>query len=130
MDQERLTEIIKKSLRVEQFADSAEISIVLVDDKQMHDLNLRYRGIDKTTDVLSFSQVEGFPAVENEIITLGDVVISVETANRQAEERESSLQDELDLLAVHGVLHLLGFNDETEEQAERMRVEEKKILEN
>lgn len=129
VDQKRLTEIVRKSLGVEHFPKSAEVSIVLTDDTHIRELNRNYRGVDRPTDVLAFSQLEGreFPS-DSAPITLGDIVISVETAARQAGEHGHSLQDELDLLTVHGVLHLLGYDDQTEEEAEEMRRHERRIL--
>ena len=129
MDQTRLIQVVRKSLQVEGYARSAEISIVLMDDEQIHELNRDYRGIDRPTDVLSFSQVEGMPVESfEERVSLGDVVISVETAARQAEARGGTLEDELDLLVAHGMLHLLGYDDETDDGAEEMRERERKIL--
>ncbi|MHB0912026.1 MAG: rRNA maturation RNase YbeY [Armatimonadota bacterium] len=128
MNQERLIQVASRSLALEGYESPAEITLVLTDDREIHELNRDYRGIDKPTDVLSFSQLEGEPMIGEGL--LGDVVISVETAKRQAEARGESLADELDLLTAHGVLHLLGYNDETDEEAEEMRTREKKILKN
>ena len=96
----------------------------------MRELNRDYRGKDRPTDVLSFSQLEGEPMQpeEEEPVALGDIVISIDTAKRQAAEKGHSLSDELDLLVVHGMLHLLGYDDETDEQAEVMREHEICIL--
>lgn len=129
MDQKRLIEIVRKSLGVEHFPKPAEVSVVLTDDAQIHELNRDYRGVDRPTDVLAFSQLEGreFPC-DSAPVTLGDIVISVEMAARQAGEHGHSLQDELDLLTVHGILHLLGYDDQTEEEAEEMRRHERRIL--
>ena len=84
-----------------------ELSLVLCDDAFIHPLNRDYRGRDSATDVLAFSQREG-EAGDREDPVLGDVVISVETARRQAWERGHSLERELEILMVHGILHLLG----------------------
>lgn len=97
-------------------------------------MNRVYRGIDKPTDVLSFTQHEAafdtppLPRPPGQPELLGDVVISVETAERQAQTHGVSLEQELALLTVHGILHLLGYEDETEAGAEQMRVREKQIL--
>ena len=113
---------------------NAEVSVVLADDAAVHALNRRYRRMDKPTDVLSFSQQEpaaegppqpdlpGMPPV------LGDVIISVDTAARQAAEHGVTLEQELALLTVHGILHLLGYEDETEAGAQQMRLREQAIL--
>lgn len=86
-----------------------ELSILLVDDATIKNLNQQHRNIDAATDVLSFPQME-----DDEFIShiLGDVVISVETARRQAAEHHFSLEQELVLLLVHGLLHLLGYDHE------------------
>ena len=103
-----------------------ELSIALVDDLAMQDLNRRYRGIDRPTDVLSFSLVEG-PGAEHRGRLLGDVVIDVETAAGQARRRHRSLDDEIERLLVHGVLHLLGHDHEQPDEARAMRAEERRV---
>lgn len=129
MNRKRLTQAVKKSLQVEGFQKPAEVSIVLTDDDEIHALNRDYRGIDRPTDVLSFSQLEGLPIeVMDDTIPLGDVVISVDTARRQAESIGHSIDDEIEHLVVHGMLHLLGYDDSTDEGADEMREHEKKIL--
>ena len=129
MNQKRLIRAAKKSLQVEQFAESAEISVVLTDDEHIQELNRKYRGSDRPTDVLAFSQIEGEQAkAQAERVALGDVVISVDTAERQAAEQGHALENELDLLIIHGVLHLLGYDDEMEADAAEMRWHEKRIL--
>jgi probable rRNA maturation factor len=97
--------------------DDAELSVLLCDDAFIQELNRQYRGLDRPTDVLSFAQepVPGGPDV------LGDIVISVETARRQAREQRHSLAREVEWLLCHGMLHLLGYDDETEEGLEQMR---------
>lgn len=108
--------------------------MVLTNDTTIHAMNRDYRGIDKPTDVLSFAlteQVEDAPippVVPGMSLMLGDVVISVDTAIRQAQTHRVTLEQELALLAVHGVLHLLGYEDETEAGAERMRTRERETL--
>lgn len=87
---------------------------MLGDDAFIQDLNLRYRGLDKPTDVLSFAQ-------EDDPCVLGDIVISLPTAARQAEAAGWTLQDEITLLAAHGLLHLLGHDDETPSGARAMQ---------
>lgn len=104
----------------------AELSIALVDDPSIGELNARYRGKPRPTDVLSFSLVEGEFA-ERRGRLLGDVVISVETAARQARERRRGLDDTIAKLLVHGVLHLLGHDHEEDDEARRMLAEERRI---
>lgn len=104
----------------------SELSIALADDEEMSDLNRRYRGLDRATDVLSFSLVEG-EASQHRGALLGDVVIGIETARRQARAAHGSLDQELARLLIHGVLHLLGHDHETPGEAQAMRAEERRI---
>jgi probable rRNA maturation factor len=93
----------------------------------MRSLNRRYRGIDRTTDVLSFSQREGqFAGLRPDI--LGDIVISVPMAAIQARERNHSLSHEIERLLVHGLLHLLGYDHERDPvETRRMRRKEVRL---
>ncbi len=100
---------------------------MLCDDAFIHPLNQQYRGIDKPTDVLSFAMGEGEEVFEQDP-TLGDVIISVETAQRQADARGHSLEQELRVLLVHGILHLLGYDHEEDAEAELMEAEERRLL--
>lgn len=104
----------------------AELSISLVDDPSIRELNGRYRGKPRPTDVLSFSLVEGEFADRRGKL-LGDVVISVDTAARQARERRRGLDDTVAKLLVHGVLHLLGHDHEEDAEARRMLAEERRV---
>lgn len=110
----------------------SEVSLLLTDDKEIHRLNKLYRNVDSPTDVLAFSQVEGsneFPLLDNETeYLLGDIVISIETAQRQAALLKKSLEHELAVLAVHGFLHLIGFDHMSEGDTVRMRNMEKDII--
>ena len=98
-----------------------ELSVALVDDATIRQLNSDYRQQDKATDVLAFAMGEGeqLPAIAGEPQLLGDVIISVHTARRQAKKLRRPLLDELTMLLAHGLLHLLGYdhdNDETERE--------------
>jgi probable rRNA maturation factor len=104
----------------------AELSIALVDDAEMAALNGRFRGRPRPTDVLSFSLLEGDHA-ERRGLLLGDVVIGLEVAGRQARPRRRRLDDELARLLIHGVLHLLGHDHEEPGEAARMRAEERRL---
>ena len=101
-----------------------EISITLVDDTFMEKLNLEYRGKRGTTDVIAFPFKEGKDS-EYSGELLGDIYISIEQASRQ---KVGSLLDELKLLVVHGILHLAGYNDTTEEERKIMRKKEAEYL--
>ena len=116
---------------------SAELSLVLVSDRRMRSLNRRYRKKDRTTDVLAFPMHERkrgqiyFPRRKTNLspFLLGDVVISLPTAKRQAAELGHSLRDEVSRLLVHGVLHLLGYDHErSERDALLMARREKAVL--
>ena len=102
-----------------------EISIALVDIKRMAKLNEKFRGVKEPTDVLAFPLGGEFISTEN---LLGEVVISIDKAEEQARERGHSLESELALLTVHGVLHLLGYADEDEDKKKIMQAKENKIL--
>lgn len=108
---------------------TAELTLVLTDDAAIQVLNRDYRGKDKATDVLSFAQLEGETVPVGEALVLGDVVISVDTARRQARALGHSLEVELRRLFVHGLLHLLG-HDHVHGgwQARRMREAEERLL--
>ena len=97
-------------LESEDAPQDVELSLVFCDDPFIHALNRDYRGKDKPTDVLSFPQ-------ELEHGMMGDLVISLPTAQRQADERSQSIQKEIEWLFLHGALHLLGYDDETDEDA-------------
>ena len=98
-----------------------ELSILLTDDVTIQKMNAEYRGKDQPTDVLSFSQSESEPFVMP-VPVLGDLVISLETAQRQADERSHPLAAEVRILLVHGLLHLLGHDHLA--QDERMAMEQ------
>jgi len=104
-----------------------ELSIMLVDDAVIQTLNASYRGKDKPTDVLSFAMGEGEFGDVNPAI-LGDVVISVPTAVRQAKRAKREVFDEVTFLLAHGLLHLLGFDHETDEQDREMKKETRRLM--
>jgi probable rRNA maturation factor len=104
----------------------AELSVALVDDDAIALLNERYRGVTSATDVLAFALEEG-PHAERRGALLGDVVISLETAVRQARRRRQSLDAEVLRLLIHGALHLVGHDHERAAEARRMRAEERRI---
>lgn len=114
-------------------AGGAEVSVTLVDDDQIQELNRSYRAQDRPTDVLSFALREGEdgfvpPAGAGIPELLGDVVISAPRARAQASEYGHSLERELGYLLTHGILHLLGYDHETEAGAAAMRAEEEAVL--
>ena len=105
-----------------------ELSILFVDDNEIAVLNEKYLNRQGPTDVISFPMMDGsYPEVSPAL--LGDVVISVETAARQAAERGTDLLTELTLLLTHGILHLLGYDHEgSAEERRRMEEKERDIL--
>ena len=118
--------IAARALQVLALPD-AELSIVLCDDAFIHPLNRDYRGKDRPTDVLSFPQREGEESDPDDPV-LGDIVLSVERAQAQADERGHSLETEIRILLVHGILHLLGYDHEEDGDAEEMEAEERRVL--
>ena len=110
---ETLTTLLAALLRREGEQGDPEVSIVFCDDAFIRSLNAQYRGKDKPTDVLSFAQ--------DDPDLLGDIVISLPTAARQAQAAGWTLENEVALLGVHGLLHLLGYDDETSEGAWEMQ---------
>lgn len=113
----------------------SQLGLVIVSDGAIHELNKDFRGVDSATDVLSFPLLEpGQEPTEADIdhdtgeVLLGDIVISLPTAERQAAEYGHSLRRETAYLAVHGALHLMGMDHETEEERESMRLVEEAVL--
>ncbi len=104
----------------------SELSIALVDDPEIKILNTQWRGRKSATDVLSFSQREG-EASRGRSGLLGDVVISVETAARQAAASHRGLNERVIRLLIHGLLHLIGHDHEEDEEASLMTVEERRL---
>lgn len=98
----------------------AELSVLLCDDDRIRQLNRDFRRMDKPTDVLAFAMAEG-ETVAAVVPVLGDVVISLPTARRQATERGVPMLDEVTMLLAHGLLHLLGFDHRTASEERRMR---------
>lgn len=130
LDERALERLAAHALAVEHVSKPSELSVLLADDPTVHELNKTYRAMDEATDVLSFSQSEGEPFAQPEGAAphLGDVIISIDTARRQAVEFALSLQEEVAHLLVHGVLHLLGYDHEDAAEAEVMRRHEDAIL--
>ena len=108
--------------------ENHELSVLLSDDKNIRTLNKQYRGIDQTTDVLSFSQSKK-EETEPSSHLMGDVVISTVTAKRQASEHGLTLEEEIVLLLIHGTLHLLGFDHERSgEEAYQMKKKTRELF--
>jgi probable rRNA maturation factor len=137
LEESWLQRIARKALEAEGIASPAEMGLVITDDKTIQKLNRIYRGEDKPTDVLAFHMIHGtseelelpFVGPPDGVHHLGEVVISYPQAVKQAGEQGHRVAQELALLIVHGVLHLLGYDHELPEERQQMRAEEDKILE-
>jgi probable rRNA maturation factor len=105
----------------------ADLTIALTDDRQLHELNLDYLGVDSPTDVLSFPAAEMDP--ENDSLYLGDIAISIPRAAQQAQQGGHPVEAEAQLLVVHGTLHLLGYDHSTDEEKAVMWAEQARVLE-
>jgi probable rRNA maturation factor len=125
-----LRDVARHALRHQQQPTGSRLTLVVTDDATIADLNAQYREVDAPTDVLAFASREGEPFVLPEAGRqhLGDIVISLEAAERQASERHHPIENELALLIVHGCLHLLGYDHDTLEQEARMWSAQRDIL--
>lgn len=139
-DLTRLQRLAKYVLKKEGVSTRAELSIALVGEKEIHELNSKYRKIDAPTDVLSFAMVDQLESIKGENeqkedkktgkepLMIGEVVISPEFAEKQSRQRKRSFENELDLLLVHGILHILGYVHDNETSTETMQNRENFIL--
>jgi probable rRNA maturation factor len=107
-------------------AEGAEVSLCLADDARLKALNLRWRGLDKPTNVLSFPAAP--PGRLDKSVQLGDIALAYETLSREAGELDVPLADHYRHLVAHGFLHLLGYDHETAGEAERMEALESRIM--
>jgi probable rRNA maturation factor len=116
----RLNAVARKALAAEGYDKRSGLAIVIVGDEELRALNRRYHGVDGPTDVLSF----GSPEDEH----LGDIFISYETARSNARRAGWRVQDELELLVIHGILHLTGYDDTTAQKRRKMWERQAEIL--
>lgn len=129
-----IREILGKAAQMEKIEDGAELSVTFVDNERIREINRDYRDKDQPTDVISFA-MEEMGEGEMEIVgvemprMLGDLIISIPRAIEQAEEYGHSFDRELGFLALHGFLHLLGYDHMTEEDEKEMFGRQKEILE-
>lgn len=127
--QEQIERILETVLTVENLLQAGEVSISLVSDDEIRQLNRDYRNKDQVTDVLSFPQVESLDeARQANYLFLGDIVINLDQVIRQAKEFQHSEARELSYLTVHSLYHLLGFDHETDDEKLAMRKKEKHIM--
>ena len=120
VERARLVRIAQKALRAEHATTQTSLSIYITTDMEIHKLNRAFHATNSTTDVLAF------PSATSDY--LGDIVISYNTAKRQAHDAGWRIADELDLLAVHGILHLLGYDDLTPRKSAKMWRRQSEIL--
>ncbi len=119
-----LEPILDKTLKKVGHDSNVEVSVVMVNDDAIHEYNKNYRNVDRPTDVLSFVDGEEVDGV----LSLGDIIISVDKVRSQAEDYGHSLKREYCFLVAHGFLHLLGYDHETKEEEEEMTRLQKEIL--
>jgi len=115
----RIARVLLKEL---QLPKDSELCISFIDDTKMRELNQAYRQIDRTTDVLSFPQSEG-----PDFTLLGDIVISIQTADRHSKAYGVTLHEELKKLIIHGTLHLLGHDHKKKKETQIMREKEEEL---
>ncbi|MDA0301416.1 MAG: rRNA maturation RNase YbeY [Chloroflexi bacterium] len=130
VDGDRIAALLARLLEGEGIEDGAGLTIEIADDELLTDLNREHRGVDGPTDVLSFAAEEGeaFPGAPDQPRYLGDIAVSVETVRRNAAEAGLTTEQEIDHVLVHGVLHLLGWDHETDEDEAAMRAREESYL--
>ena len=117
----------KTALEHESKSLDSDLSVILTDDARLHELNLNYLGVDAPTDVLSFPASETDP--ETGAHYIGDILISIPRAQAQADAAGHSLESEVQLLVVHGVLHLIGYDHAQAKEKARMWKAQAEILE-
>lgn len=136
-----IKEIVDLSLKAEKFMENVEISVTMVDNKEIHRINKEFRNIDAPTDVLSFPLLEFENGVllkqtakeninidTNEVV-MGDIIISVERAREQAQEYGHSLKREIAFLTAHSMYHLMGYDHMVEEEEKIMNAKQEAVLE-
>jgi len=128
--------IARRVLKAEAVTPPYEMSLVFTDSDTVQRLNRDYRGVDRATDVLAFYMLpqkeadSSFAPPPDGVLHLGEVIISYPQAAEQAKEQGHSLEQELALLIIHGILHLLGYDHEQPEEEKRMWQREKELLGN
>lgn len=129
----KLEQIIAFTLKKEKMPDNCEVSLTFVNDEEIKQLNFQYREINDPTDVLSFpmlsaDEITNQEAVTDQPLLLGDIIVSVETAIKQAEQYNHSFKRELAFLVVHGLLHLLGYTHYNGQEEKKMFAKQDEIL--
>ncbi|WP_250277293.1 rRNA maturation RNase YbeY [[Clostridium] colinum] len=124
---------IEECLNIENFTHNVEISLSIVNNEEIKEINTLYRNIEKETDVLSFPLLDSFDNIDNNVlhsIPLGDIIISIDKAISQSKEYGHSIQRELCFLVVHSMLHLLGYDHMTKDEEKTMFEKQDIILDN
>ncbi len=132
-----ISRVILKTLDLEDFSEDCYVAVTITDDENIKLINNDQRGIDSSTDVLSFPVLEfedgemlaGVGDYFEDKLILGDIVLSAERAKQQSEQFGHSFEREVGYLVCHSVLHLLGYDHENEEEREVMRAKEEETLE-
>ena len=124
VDEDRASAIARHALTEEDIEDSAELSVLFVTSDHIHHLNARFADEDHATNVLAFPMMED----DDGSLVLGDVVVCPQVAGTYAERKGQSLDDEIDHLVVHGILHLLGYDHQNDDDSARMRKRTDEIL--
>jgi probable rRNA maturation factor len=131
VDAESVRQAARETLEMEGVIEEASLSVVITDDAEIQSLNRQFRGLDAPTDVLSFGQEptgHPYPIAAEEPPYLGDVILSFPRAQEQAAEQGYGTEEEVRLLIVHGVLHLLDYDHGTPEEKMRMWARQDAIL--
>lgn len=126
----RLETVARAVLAEEKIKGEVEVSLVFAGEKRIRSLNRLYRGVDRVTDVLSFEgeNNDGFVSPEDGVSYLGEIFICHSRAQKQAREKKHSIEKEIDILLVHGLFHLLGYDHIKDEDFEVMRKKEEKVV--
>ncbi len=120
---------IRKVLKITKIRKNG-LTIRLSNDKDIRALNLRWKGVNKPTNILSFLNDDKVFSFEDNMIYLGDIIISYETITKEVKKKKLNFQDHLSHILVHGILHLKGYTHEKEEDTRSMQNEEKRLLKN
>lgn len=123
---DQLHEFITFILKEEKL-ENVEFNIIFIDNPRIHEMNLTYRGVDRPTDVISFA-LEDNKTIDLGVRLLGDIYISIDKAKEQATSFGHSLRREISFLAVHGLLHLLGYDHMTKEEEKVMFQKQEELL--
>ncbi|MBR0137299.1 MAG: rRNA maturation RNase YbeY [Erysipelotrichaceae bacterium] len=122
------SEIFEKTISNLKLNPESSVSVIFVRDKKMHEINREYRGIDRTTDVISFAMADNQDENDYFETELGDIFINIDAAERQAVEYEHSVRREICFLFTHGLLHLCGYDHMNPDDEKKMIAKQKEIL--